>query len=153
MRNSQKEKELYNGTNIIMKPHLFDSISSLLRALGLPEILPPVDGFVWYDRAKFHSGFCADLPEEEADFMFVSQVHATASAFTYVFKDVAWKMKPSWHIVATGDHSLPTELERFMGKRAGAKVSELKSSHVLFILHPKEAADVIEAATKGAAVK
>jgi AraC family transcriptional activator of pobA len=37
VRNQQKEKELYNGTNIIMKPHLFDSISSLLRALGLPE--------------------------------------------------------------------------------------------------------------------
>src|SRR4026207_842840 len=37
-------------------------------------ILPPVDGFAWYDLNKFHSGFCADIPKEEADFMADSQV-------------------------------------------------------------------------------
>ena len=63
-----------------------------------------------------------------------------------------WKTKSGWHIVATEDHSLPAELERFMGRRAGGKVSEIKSSHVVFISHAKEVADIIEAATKEAAV-
>jgi hypothetical protein len=40
-----------------------------------------------------------------------------------------------------------------MYKRAGAKVTELHSSHVVFISHPKDVADVIEAAAKGSAVK
>ena len=70
-----------------------------------------------------------------------------------MFKDAAWKTKPSWHLVAAEDHSLPADLKRFMGKRAGGKVSEIKGSHVIFISHPKEVADVIEAAAKGAITK
>ena len=119
----------------------------------LNGILPPVDGFVWYDSAKFHSGFCADLSKKEAEFMFASQVPVSATAFGYEFKNAAWKTKPSWHIVATEDHSIPVELERYMGKRAGGKITELKGSHVIFISRPKEVADVIEAAAKGSPAK
>jgi pimeloyl-ACP methyl ester carboxylesterase len=111
-------------------------------------ILPPQSGFVWYDLAKFHAGFCADIPEKEAAFMAASQIPVAASVFGYVFKDVAWKNKPSWHIVSTEDHAIPPDLERFMGKRAGGKITELKSSHVVFISHPKEVAEVIETAAK-----
>src|SRR4030095_7106137 len=112
-------------------------------------ILPPVNGFAWYDLSKYHSGFSADIPKDEAEFMAASQVPVSATAFTYVFNNVAWKTKPSWHIVATVDHSLPTDLQRFMAKRANGKVTKLKGSHVIFISHPKEVADVIEAAAKG----
>jgi pimeloyl-ACP methyl ester carboxylesterase len=116
-------------------------------------ILPPVDGFVWYDAAKFHEGFCADLPKTEAEFMYDSQVPVAASAFGYTFKDVAWKKKPVWYIVSTEDHSIQPDLERFMGKRTGGKVTEIKSSHVVFISHAKEVADIIEAAAKGSVKK
>jgi len=43
--------------------------------------------------------------------------------------------------------------ERFMGKRAEGKVSEIKESHAIFISHHKEIADIIEAAAKGAVTK
>jgi pimeloyl-ACP methyl ester carboxylesterase len=136
-----------------------DEGESLGKLLGsyppdpLTGILPPVDGFAWYDLAKYHSGFCADLPKAEAEFMADSQVPVAVSAFTYVFKDIAWKSKPTWHIVATEDHSIQPDLERFMGKRTGGKVSEIKSSHLVFISHPKEVADIIEAAAKGSSAK
>ncbi|MBO9636031.1 MAG: alpha/beta hydrolase [Chitinophagaceae bacterium] len=113
-------------------------------------ILPPVNGFVWYDIQKYHSGFCADIPKKEAAFMAASQVPVAASAFTYVFGEAAWKSKPSWHIIATEDHSLPTNLQRFMAKRANGRTTELKGSHVIFISRAKEVADVIEAAAKAA---
>jgi len=113
-------------------------------------ILPPVNGFAWYDVAKFHSGFCADIPKEEAAFMAASQVPVAVSAFTYTFGDVAWKSKPSWHIVATEDHSLPTDLERFMAKRANGSVTEIRGSHAIFISQPQKVAAVIEAAAKEA---
>lgn len=120
---------------------------------SLNGILPPENGFVWYDLKKFHNGFCADLPAVEAAFMAASQVPVAASAFTYKYKGIAWKTKPSWHIIATEDHSLPTEAERFMAKRAGGKTFEIKGSHVIFISHAKEVADIIEAAAKGTKVK
>lgn len=119
----------------------------------LSGILPPVDGFAWYDLGKYHSGFAGDLPKKESDFMAASQVPIAASAFSHVFKNVAWKIKPSWHIVATDDHSIPPDLLRFMGKRTRGKVSEIKASHLVFISQPKKVADIIEAVAKEAATK
>lgn len=113
-------------------------------------ILPPENDYVWYDLAKYHSGFCADLKKEDAEFMADSQVPAALSCFTYVFKDIAWKKKPTWYIVAAEDHSIPPDLERFMGKRTGGKVFEIKGSHLIFISHPEEVADIIEEAAKNA---
>jgi len=119
----------------------------------LNGILPPENGFAWIDSAKFHICFCADLSEKESEFMEASQVPVSASVFGHVFKDVAWKKKPSWHIVATEDHALSTDLERFMAKRTGGKTSEINASHVVFISHAREVADIIEDATKTAKAK
>src|ERR1700744_5169339 len=133
-----------------------ESIIKLAQA-GPPDTshntLPPKDGFVWYDLNKFHAGFCADLPNDLADFMAHSQVPLAASAFAYEMGTPAWKTKPSWYIVATQDHTIPPDAERFMGKRAGSKVTEIKGSHVVFISHPKEVAEIIETAAKNAQAK
>jgi len=40
-----------------------------------------------------------------------------------------------------------------MYQRSGAKVTEIKGSHVVFISHPKPVADVIEAAANGSVAK
>ena len=40
----------------------------------VPPILPPQDGFLFLDRAKFAASFAGDVPTDEADFMADSQV-------------------------------------------------------------------------------
>jgi len=111
---------------------------------------PDSSGFIRYNPAKYHADFCADLPQTTADFMADSQMPVAASVFGYVFKNPAWRTKPSWQVITTEDHALPTGLQRIMGKRAETHITEIKSSHVVFISHAKEVADVIEAAAKGA---
>ena len=112
--------------------------------------LPPQDGFIWYDKAKYHAGFCADLPKEKADFMANAQVPLSTSVFGSTSSQVAWKTKPSWYIVATQDQTISPDAERFMAKRAGSKITEIKGSHVVFISQPKAVADVIVAAAQQA---
>jgi pimeloyl-ACP methyl ester carboxylesterase len=134
-------------------PDAGETLLSLLQA-GPPApnsgILPPENGFVWYDKAKFHSGFCADLSKEKADFMYAAQVPVAASVFGSSVSKAAWKTRPSWYIVGTEDQTIPPDGERFMAKRAGAKITEVKgASHVVFISQPKIVADVIETAAKG----
>ena len=114
-------------------------------------ILPPENGYIWYDKAKFHAGFCADLPKEKAEFLADSQIPVSAAVFGHVIENAAWKTKPSWYIVATEDNAIPPDAERFMAKRAGAKVSEIKGSHLVFMSQPEAVAKVIEAAAMGAA--
>ena len=137
-------------------PDANETLLSLSEA-GPPRpnsgILPPVDGFIWYDKAKFHSGFCADLPKEQADFMADAQVPLAASAFGTPITQAAWKTKPSWNVVSTEDQTIPPDGQRVMAKRAGSKITEVKGSHAVFIAQPKAVADVIEAAAKGSVKK
>jgi pimeloyl-ACP methyl ester carboxylesterase len=130
------------------------TIALITSAPAAPEngILPPDDkGFVYYDKAKFHAGFCGDLPAGKAAFMYASQGATGAKGFGTPVTQVAWKTKPSWAIVASEDKSINPDIERRMYKRSGAMVTEIKgASHVVFISHPKEVAAVIEAAAKGA---
>ncbi|QHS59980.1 alpha/beta hydrolase [Chitinophaga agri] len=113
-------------------------------------ILAPDDkGFVYYDQAKFHDGFAGDLPRSETDFMYASQQPIAGASFGTPVTAAAWKTKPSYAIVATEDKSILPEVERNMYKRSGAKVTEIKGSHVVFISKPEEVARVIIAAAEG----
>lgn len=118
----------------------------------LSGIGDPVDGFVWYDLDKYHDGFAGDLSAEESAFMADSQIPVAASSFGHVFAEPAWRSKPTWYMVATQDHSIPPDLERFFGKRTGGKVSEIVSSHLIFISHPEKVAAVIQEAAMKALV-
>lgn len=129
------------------------TLDLIKTAAPAPEngILPPDDkGLLYYDKAKFHAGFCAEVSPEKADFMFASQGPIAVKAFVTPLTQAAWKTKPSYAIVATQDKSINPDIERMMYRRANAKVTELKGSHTLFITKAKEVADVIEAAAKAA---
>ncbi|MCY1233485.1 hypothetical protein D9M72_460300 [compost metagenome] len=103
---------------------------------------------LYYDKAKYHAGFCADIPKEKADFMYASQGRFFAQAIAAKITDAAWKTKPSYGIVATQDKSILPEIQRTMYKRSNAKITEIKGSHVVFISQPQAVADVIIKASK-----
>jgi hypothetical protein len=50
----------------------------------------------------------------------------------------ARRSKPSYYAVSTEDRTINPDLERFMGKRMGAKTIEVKASHLSPISHPEE---------------
>ena len=111
-------------------------------------ILPPKDGFIWLDRAKFHANFCADVPDAKAKFMADSQVPVGLAAFDTELTVAAWKTKKSWYIVATEDKMIPPDAERGMAKRANSRVTEIKSSHAVYISHAGGVANVIQKAAE-----
>jgi pimeloyl-ACP methyl ester carboxylesterase len=112
--------------------------------------LPPRDGFIWLDKAKFHADFCADVPAEKAAFMADAQVPVGLAAFTTDLTTAAWKSKKSWYIVSKKDRMIPPDVERMMAKRAGSVVTEIDASHAVYVSHAAEVAAVIEKAAAGA---
>jgi len=112
-------------------------------------ILPAEDGFVWYGKAKFHSGFCADLPKEKAAFLYDAQVPIAAAAFVTPLQNAAWKTRPSWYVVATEDQTIPPDGQRFMAKRANATIIEVKGSHLVFVSQADAVANAIDQAARG----
>ena len=118
----------------------------LQTAPPAPEngVLPPDEkGIVYYDKAKYHAGFCADISKEEADFMYASQGAFYAKGFVAPITHAAWNDKPAYGLVATEDKSIAPEIQRNMYKRSNTKVTEIKGSHVIFMSQPEAVAKTI----------
>ena len=133
-----------------------ESVSALIKdpppGAPVPPILPPVDGFLLLDKAKFPASFAGDVSPEKAEFMADSQVPWGVNAVGGTISEAAWKTKPSWYLLTTEDKMLPPEAQRLMSKRAGATVVEVKSSHAVYVSHPQAVAHIIEEAARGALV-
>jgi pimeloyl-ACP methyl ester carboxylesterase len=93
--------------------------------------------------SEFHRTFCADLPEDLAAIMAVSQRPLSAAAFTETATATGWKNLPSWFMVSEQDNAIPPEAGRFMAKRMNAVTESVNGSHAAFIAHPDIAAGLI----------
>lgn len=120
--------------------------ASMPGATPSDDLKQTKDGFIFLDSAKFAADFGADLPPARAKFMANSQMPVAAAAFDAPMTVAAWHDKPSYGIIATEDRALNPKLARWMYKRSGAKVTEIKASHAVFISHPAAVAGVIEKA-------
>lgn len=103
-------------------------------------------GFIWLDRAKLRDVFARDVPEAETRVMAATQKPIHGSAFEATLGAAAWRQLPSWFLVATEDRSISPELLRLYARRAGGTTVELAASHVPFLSHPAEVAQLIERA-------
>jgi pimeloyl-ACP methyl ester carboxylesterase len=134
-------------------PDKGESVSSLIKdpvpGAPVPPILPPQDGYLFLDRAKFAASFAGDVSAEEAAFMADSQVPWGVEALGGTISEPAWKTKPSWYLVSTEDRMIPPQAQRGMSKRAGSKVVEVKGSHAVYVSQPQAVASLIETAAKG----
>lgn len=131
-------------------PDAGESVSSLIAnpvpGAAAPPILPPVDGFLFLDKAKFAQSFAADVRPDLAAFMAASQVPWGVGALEGRVTSPAWKAKPSWYLVATDDKMIPPDAQRGMAKRASAKTVEIPGSHAVYVSNPKAVAKIIEEA-------
>jgi len=135
-------------------PDKGESIASLIKdpppGSPVPPILPPRDGFLFLDKEKFHAAFAADVDAKKAAFMADSEVPWSVTAFTGAITAPAWRTKPSWYLVATDDKMIPPGAQRFMSKRAGSTVVEVRGSHAVYVSQPEAVAALIEKGAAGA---
>jgi pimeloyl-ACP methyl ester carboxylesterase len=134
-------------------PDKGESVESLIKdpppGAPVPPILPPQNGYLFLDRAKFRASFAADVSEEKAAFLADSQVPWGIAALSGAVSEPAWKTKPSWYLVATEDKMIPPPAQRQMAARAGATVAEAAGSHAIYVSKPEAVAALIAKAAKG----
>jgi pimeloyl-ACP methyl ester carboxylesterase len=133
-------------------PDKGESVASLIKdpppGAPVPPILPPQDGYLFLDKAKFPASFAADVDAEKAAFMADSQVPWGVDALSGTISEPAWKIKPSWYLVVTEDKMIPPDAQRAMSKRAGSVVVEVQGSHAIYVSQPEVVAALIEQAAK-----
>lgn len=131
-----------------LAPEVGETSAQLLASMpaAADSIRQDRSGFQQIDPAKFHQDFAADLTPNRANFMAASQTSVTNTTLGTPSWFAVWHNKPVYAIVASEDRLVSPDLQRWMYKRANAKVTELKASHALYISQPEEVAKVIERA-------
>jgi pimeloyl-ACP methyl ester carboxylesterase len=131
-------------------PDTGESVNALIAnpppGAPVPPILPPRDGFLLLDRAKFPGSFAADVPPEQAAFMADSQVPWGVEALNGTITEPAWRSKRSWYLVATDDRMIPPPAQRAMSARAGSTVVEATGSHSIYVSQPAAVVALIKQA-------
>ncbi|HVQ31509.1 MAG TPA: alpha/beta hydrolase [Vicinamibacteria bacterium] len=134
-------------------PDKGESVASLIKdpppGAPVPPILPPQEGYLLLDRARFASSFAADVDADKAAFMADSQVPWGVDALGGAVSEPAWRKKPSWYLVATEDKMIPPAAQRLMSNRAGATVVEHGGSHAIYVSQPQAVAALIVKAAEG----
>ena len=124
--------------------------ASMPGTLPTSDLEPTKDGFIFLHPAKFAADVAADVAPAQAQYMANSQMPVAAAAFDAPVTFAAWREKPSYGIIATADRALNPKLARWMYKRSGAQITEIKGSHLVYISRPDAVASVIERAARSA---
>lgn len=112
------------------------------------------DGFTYLDPALFPKLFAPDLPRAQAEFEARAQILTSARVFTTPVTSPAWRVKPSWALIAAADQIINPDLERMYAKRAHSHMVEAPgASHSVYESRPKEVAALIEEAATHAQVE
>jgi pimeloyl-ACP methyl ester carboxylesterase len=123
------------------------SQDSVLNSALVPRQYPTANGGsateFYIDPAKARDAFAADLSDQQAALIAATQRPVSELAFSEPSGSPAWKDRPSWAVVATGDRAAGTDVTRSMAERAGATITEVDGSHVIMVSQPQAVTDVI----------
>jgi pimeloyl-ACP methyl ester carboxylesterase len=138
-------------------PDRGESVETLIKnplpGAPVPPILPPINGYLFLDKAKFRASFAADVGEAKAAFLADSQVPWGVGALSGSISEPAWRTKPSWYLVATEYKMIPPPAQRQMAMRAGSNVAKAAGSHAIYISKPEAVAALIDKAAKSVIAK
>ncbi|HKM46422.1 MAG TPA: alpha/beta hydrolase [Terriglobales bacterium] len=117
------------------------------------ELRPDAQGFLTLTPKGVAEDFAQDLPEKEKQLLTATQGPTNAAVLGATITTAAWKIKPSWFVIASNDRAIPPELEKSEAATMKATSITLSSSHVAMLSHPKEVAELIEQAAAKAGKK
>jgi pimeloyl-ACP methyl ester carboxylesterase len=114
------------------------------------SFVPEVGGVtdVYIKPSDFGPILANGLPARRVAELAATQRPLAAAALTEPSTAPAWKTIPSWDVIGTLDHAIPVAAQRFMAKRAHARITEIKAPHLSMIAKPGAITKVIENAAR-----
>jgi len=104
---------------------------------------------LYIEEGKYRQQFCADIDDDQATVMAVTQRPVTAAALNEPLGERAlWQSVPSWFVFGENDRNIPAGAHQIMADRAASRrtVQVAGASHVVGISHPAEVVDLVREA-------
>jgi len=117
-----------------------------------PQLAPDAHGFIWMPQEAFGAAFAQHTSPERAALFAATQRPIAVSCIQEKAVRPAWKIKPSWYLVAEEDRMINPLTQRFMAQRMGARIRSEKVDHTPLVTAPEPVIEVIlEAVASSAA--
>jgi len=100
------------------------------------------------DVQQFPAVLAGGVDPASSRVLAVSQRPLAAAAFTEKATVAAWRVKPSWGLIATADRAINPDVERFGYTRAFMTVREVDASHLVMLAEPKAVVDLLREAIR-----
>ena len=120
---------------------------------GQKSIQVDAQHFAWMSEEGILNHFAEGLPMSERRLVFAVQGQIYGPMLDEKLTHAAWKSKPSWHVIASKDHTLTPAMERAGAEKARGKSIALPTCHVAMLQEPEKVADLISEAAKDALKK
>jgi pimeloyl-ACP methyl ester carboxylesterase len=96
------------------------------------------------------NAFADGLPMADRKLVLAVQGQIYGPMFDEKLTHAAWKSRPSWHVIATKDHTLSPAMEEAAAKKAHGKSISIPTCHLAMLQEPEKVADLITEAANNA---
>jgi pimeloyl-ACP methyl ester carboxylesterase len=108
-----------------------------------PLLAPDAHGFVWMPQEAFATAFSQHASPERAALFAATQRPIAVACIQTKAPKPAWKVKPSWYLVAEEDRMVSPATQLFMAQRMGARIRSEKVDHTPMATAPQMVIEVI----------
>ena len=108
-----------------------------------PQLAPDAHGFIWMPREAFAAAFAQHASPERAALFAATQRPLALACIQEKAPRPAWRLKPSWYLIAAEDRMINPATQRFMAARMGARVRMEKVDHTPMATAPQPVIAVI----------
>jgi pimeloyl-ACP methyl ester carboxylesterase len=108
-----------------------------------PQLAPDAHGFIWMPKEGFGTAFAQHASPERAALFAATQRPIAVACIQEKAPRPAWKVKPSWYLVAEEDRMINPSTQLFMAQRMGARIRSEKVDHTPLVTAPALVVDMI----------
>lgn len=108
-----------------------------------PQLVPDAHGFIWMPQAGFGAAFAHHASPERAALFAATQRPIAVACIQAKAPRPAWKVKPSWYLLAEEDRMINPVTQLFMAQRMGARIRSEKVDHTPLATAPRPVVEVV----------
>jgi pimeloyl-ACP methyl ester carboxylesterase len=108
-----------------------------------PQLAPDAHGFIWMPQWAFGTAFSQHASPERAALFAATQRPIAVACIQQKAPRPAWKVKPSWYLVAEEDRMINPATQLFMAQRMGARIRSEKVDHTPLATAPELVIEMI----------
>jgi pimeloyl-ACP methyl ester carboxylesterase len=108
-----------------------------------PQLAPDAHGLIWMPREGFKTAFAQHASPQRTALFAATQRPIAVACIQEKAPRPAWKMKPSWYLLAEEDRMISPATQAFMAERMGGRIRSEKVDHTPLVTAPEPVIEMI----------